>query len=125
MRKPALQVLPDTAVVAHEIARLDEQIEEIQAPRLRLQKFIVGDRVLQCLMEERGEIGFARGDERLKLSTHAIAAGQHFVACQIAERRLRRSLMVPTFEAPPVPSKLTQFRFESVVVAASHRLETR
>ena len=51
-------------VIADEITRLDEEIEEIEAAGLRLQNLVVRDRPLQRLMEERGEIGFARGDER-------------------------------------------------------------
>src|SRR5206468_11994874 len=86
--------------------------------------FVVRDGCLQRLMEERGEIGFTRGDEGLKVSTHAIAAGQHFVARQVAERRLCRSLVVPPPESSPVPRKLAQLRFEPVIVATAHGFET-
>ena len=89
MREAALQIPPDSIVIAHEITRFDEEVEEIEATGLRLQKLVVGDRRLQRLMEKRGEIGFARGDEGFQISTHAVAAGQYFGACHLVERRLR------------------------------------
>ena len=65
-------------------------------PDFAFQKLVVRDRRLQRLVEERGEIGVARGDEGLEVGSHAVAARQYFVARQVAERRLRCIPCVPT-----------------------------
>ena len=88
VREALLQLAAHAGVIANEIARLDEEIEEIEPPRLGLQEFVVRDRRLQRFVEQRREIGVARRNEGVEIGLDPIATGQDFVPRQGAEGRL-------------------------------------
>ena len=82
-----LQLATHAGIIANEIARLDEEVEEIEPPRLGLQELVVRDRRLQSVVEQRSEIGIARRDEGVEIGLGLVAAGQDLVPRQSAEGR--------------------------------------
>ena len=97
-REALLQLAAHAGIIANEIARLDEEVEEIEPPRLGLQELVVRDRRLQSFVEQRGEIGVARRDEGVEIGLGLVATGQDFVPRQVSEGRPLGALPVP---APP------------------------
>ena len=58
-----LQLGANAAVVSNEIARLDQEIEEIETTGVSLQVFIGADRRLQRLLKQRRKIRITGGDK--------------------------------------------------------------
>ena len=56
MRKALLQLRADKGIVANEVARLDQKIEEIELPALGLQGLVVRYRNLQGLMQQGRQV---------------------------------------------------------------------
>src|SRR5262249_47355796 len=107
MCEAVLQLSSHSTMIANEVARLYEEVQEVETAGFRLQAVVIHDSRLQSLVQERGEISFARGDEGLQVGPHAISAGQYFVACQISEGCFRPSLVLPTPKPTPVPGEFT------------------
>src|SRR6478736_2147711 len=63
VREALLQLAAHAGMIANEIAHLDEEVEEIEPPRLGLQEFVVRDWRLQSVVEQGSEIGVARSNE--------------------------------------------------------------
>ena len=58
--EPALKLVADVRHVAHEVARADQQIEEIERPGAHLSLLVAIDARLQLAVQQRGEIGVRR-----------------------------------------------------------------
>ena len=56
MREPLLKRGPHLVMIAHQIARADQQIEEIERTEPRLRHFIAIDRLPQFALQQRREI---------------------------------------------------------------------
>ena len=121
MREPVLQLGPYALVAKNEITRLDQEIEEIEAPSLLLQVLIGVHRCLQLLVEQWRKIGVACGDECIEIRLRLVTAAQHFITGQRSESYPLCSLPLPALRA----GEVTQRCFESVIVTAAHRFELR
>jgi hypothetical protein len=73
--KSLLQLGANAAVVSNEVARLDEEIEEIEAAGASLQLFVAPDRRLQRLLKEWGKVRITGGDESAKVLLDLIPFG--------------------------------------------------
>ena len=82
--KALLQLGANAAVVSNEVARLDQEIEEIEAAGASLQFFIGADRRLQRLLKKRRKVRITGGDECAKIVLDLIPLGQHLVTCESA-----------------------------------------
>ena len=109
-----------SAVVANEITRLDQEIEEIEAasaaPSALRSRSTAG---CSASWSKRSEIGVAGGDERVKIRLHLVPAAQ---ASRRATARRKGTLCTLPVPAPSA-SEVTQRCFEPVIVAAAHRFE--
>ena len=65
--KALLQLGANAVVVSNEVARLDQEIEEIEAAGASFQFFIGADRRLQRLLKERGKVRITGGDEGVEV----------------------------------------------------------
>src|SRR5262249_62038204 len=108
---------PYRAVVAHELPRLQQQVEEIEAARARLQVLVCIDDGPELVAQARREFGSRPIDERLQRRLERIPA--------LEELRLREAVgRAP--EAGPSPvlraRELDELGLETVVVARPDRL---
>ena len=53
-------------VVAHQVARDEEQVEKVERAALRLHLLVAIERATQFLLEERGEVGVCRHAELIE-----------------------------------------------------------
>ena len=113
-----LQLVTDSDIIANEITCLDEEVEEIEAPRLALQEFIARDRCLQSVMEQRGKIGVACRNEGVDIGLGSVATSQGFVPRNAPEGRSLGALPLP---APP-PCQTAHLGLKPVVIATADSL---
>ena len=85
MREALLQLGAHALIVADEITRLDQEIDKIEAPSFSFQVLIGTHRRLQLLVEQRGKIGVARGNECIEIRLHLVPAVQHLITRQRSE----------------------------------------
>ena len=84
MGKALLKLGANHGVVSNEVARLDQEVEEIEAASASLQFFIGVDRRLEGLLQERGKVRISGCDEFAKLVLDLVPLGQHLVTCEDA-----------------------------------------
>ena len=120
MAEALLQLAANDSVIAQEIARLDEKVQEIEPPGLGLQGLVGLNRRLQSVMQEGSEIGVARLNESIEIGLGLVSKREDFIARTISKGRLLGALPDPT----PPASDSTKIRFESVIVAIADRLQT-
>ena len=87
-----LEAPADAGVVAHEIARAEQQIEEVERAGARLQLVVPIDRAAQLLLQERGEIGVRVQPELIESGLERDTRLQHAVARPRHSRTTRRAL---------------------------------
>ena len=63
-REARLEAAPHAGVVAHQIARAEQQIEEVERAGARLELVVAVDRAAQLALQQRGEVG-VRGHPEL------------------------------------------------------------
>ena len=119
MADASLQLAANSSTITDEIARLDEEVEEIEPPGLALQDLVRRNRRLQRVMQKRGEIGVARLNEGVEIGLGFVSKREDFIALKNSKGRFFSALPSPT--APARAS--TKIRFESVIVAIADRLQ--
>ena len=80
MADASLQLAANSGTVSDQIARLDEEVEEIEPPGLGLQDLVSCNRRLQRVMQKRGEIGVARRNEGIEISLGLVSKREDFIA---------------------------------------------
>ena len=119
MADASLQLAANSSAISDQIARLDEEVEEIEPPGLGLEDLVSCNRRLQRVMQERSKIGVARRNEGIEISLGLVSKREHFIARSVSKGRSWRALPSPT----PPASDSTKIRFESVVVAIADRFQ--
>src|SRR5256885_15272451 len=113
MREALLELAAHAVVVAEEIARDEQEIEEIELARSRLHFFVRIDDALELDEEARREIGIGPIEQLLELFFDAGAAIEHVLAAEAF------GLVVPLAGSLPAPAlvsfELTEHRFDRVV----------
>ena len=75
--EPALEVFTNVGAVADQIARTQQQVEEVERAMRGLQPFVAVDASLQFLAEQRRQIGVGVGLERVELLQQRLMRGVH------------------------------------------------
>ena len=75
--EPALEVGADRVAVAHEVARLDEEVDEVEAAGVALQLAEAGYRRLQLVPQEGGEVRVGDPPEVLQHVHHPAVPVEH------------------------------------------------
>ena len=119
MADASLQLAANSRTISDQIARLDEEVEEIEPPGLGLQDLVGCNRRLQSVMQKGGEIGVARRNEGIEIGLGLVSKREDFIARKISKGRSLSALPSPT----PPASDSTKIRFESVIVAIADRLQ--
>ena len=120
MREAILQLGAHRRIVADQVARNQQQVQEVQAPRAALQVFVDTDDRPQLVAQERREIRARIVAKLLQPLMQFGAAPENLLARHLA-KAAAVSLPIP---APP-GAKRDQHRLERVVVAPAHRLQPR
>ena len=112
--KRAWNPLADDGVVAHQIARTEEQIEEVERAGPRLQLLVPIDRAAKIALQERGEIGVRVHPELIEPGLERDTRLQHAVAGHAI--RVRRAAAGLCVGEDPIPRQIDERRFPAVVV---------
>ena len=80
MAEALLQLAANDSVIAQEIARLDEKVQEIEPPGLGLQGLVGLNRRLQSVMQEGSEIRIARLNESIEIGLGLVSKREDFIA---------------------------------------------
>ena len=120
MREPALEIRPDLGPVAHEIARPQEEVDEIERGRSRLELFVAVDCLEQALLDERRQVRVRLAGEGLQRRQELRVRGEDLVPRHAAPVAARVPLM-RTLEGP-LAEQADQRRLEPVVVPGRHSL---
>ena len=121
VREARLEVAADGRIPAQQIARGQQEVAEVEAPRALLELLVALDDGLELALQARREVGAGGVDEREQPLVHGVARG--------AERRLRGRVRTAREAGPrpvarvPAPRELHELGLEPVVVAlAADRL---
>ena len=109
-----LESLTDDRVVAHEIARTEEQIEEVERACPRLQLVVPIDRAAKVALQERGEIGVRVHPELIESGLERDTRLQHAVAGHAI--RVRSAAAGLCVGEDPIPGKIDESRLPPVVI---------
>ena len=115
MRKPALEVGPHLDAVAHEVARSQQQVDEIERGGARLQFLIAVDGVQQRLLHERREVSIGLAGKNLQRRPQLLVSREDLVARHVAAVITRVSLAWTLERA--LSQQIDQRGLEPIVVA--------
>ena len=80
MREPALQIRPDLGAVAHEVARSQQEIDEVQGRGACLEILVAVHRLQQRLLDERCQVRVRVASEDIQLREQLLVSGDDLVA---------------------------------------------
>src|SRR5579885_1777413 len=66
VREAGLQLAADGGIVAHEVARAQQEVEEVEAAGARLERLVGCDHLPQRIAQPRGEVGLGVPHEGLE-----------------------------------------------------------
>ena len=78
-------------VVAHEVARLDQQIEKIERARFLLARLVAAQALAHLVVQQGGKVGIGRVAKRAQLLQQLGVRGQRLIAGHADRERGRRS----------------------------------
>jgi hypothetical protein len=95
-----------------EIPRLDEEVDEIERARLRLEPFVTLDAALQFLLEQRREIGVSRRSKLVERHLECLQRRDDRRA-QHTSPVIRSTPVLGVLESP-IARKINQTRFNLI-----------
>ncbi len=89
----ALKPLADPAVVAHQVARDEQEVEKVERAVLRLHLFVAQQRAAQLLLQERGEVGVRHHPELVEPRAQLGERARHALAGHVLAIRGAAALL--------------------------------
>jgi hypothetical protein len=119
MSEALLQLFTHGRVVANEIARLDEQIKEIEVAATRLELLVCGERGLKRLLQKGSKVGVTFTQKDIKVGFHRVSACEHLIARQTSKGGPFSSFPGPA----PITGHIAQGSLETIIVSTADCLE--